>query len=150
MNRSLSFMAAALASAVLTACSTTPEPVVEEKVVEVIVPEPIDTCTPISALTRVVIPAETEVFYGITEIANPPYEPIQRREKIVREITPEEVIYVDSEGKQVLDLCDAPKGVTPEQLSGFDDLGDAALKPQQIGGPTTLIDRPIVDLDPNN
>ncbi len=134
----------------LSGCKTIPEPVVVEPPVEVIVPEVIDTCTKISALTRVVIPAETKVFYAITEIANPPYEPIQRTEKVVREIKPEEIIYVDSEGKQVLDLCDAPKaGPTPEDMDGFDDLG-GAVKPVQIGGPTTLQDTPMVDLNPDN
>jgi len=40
----------------LSACASTPEPVVEEPVA-VIVPEVVSTCTPISALKRVVIPA---------------------------------------------------------------------------------------------
>jgi len=98
--RSFTALAAVL---VLGACKTTPEPVVVEEKVEIIVPEVVDTCTPISALTRVVIPAETEIYYAITEIDNPPYEPIQRKEKLTREVKPEEVFYVDSEGKEVLD-----------------------------------------------
>jgi len=112
------------------------------------VPEPISTCTPISALERVVIPAETKIFYATTEIANPPYEPIKRTEKIEREIKPAEIIYVDSEGRQVLDLCDLPAGEIPEEMDGFDDLGD--LQTEQIGGPKTLTETPTVDLDPNN
>ena len=133
-------------TAALTACASTPEPIIEEPVA-VVVPEVIDTCTPVSALTRVVIPAETQVRYATTEIANPPYEPITRTEKVEREIKPEEIIYVDSEGRQVLDLCDSPTAVTPGQLGGFDDLGDFQV--EQIGGPRTLIDKPMIDLDPN-
>ena len=90
------------AGLLLIACASTPEP--EETIV--IPPVPIQTCTPISALEKVVIPAETQVFYAITEIENPPYEPIQRKEKQTRIITPEKVIYVDSEGKEVTDVCD--------------------------------------------
>jgi len=70
---------------ILTACKTTPEPpVIEEKVV--IASPVIKTCTEISALTRVTIPEETKTFWAITEIENPPYEPIQRKEKQVRVI----------------------------------------------------------------
>lgn len=142
--RSFTALAAVL---VLGACKTTPEPVVVEEKVEIIVPEVVDTCTPISALTRVVIPAETEIYYAITEIDNPPYEPIQRKEKLTREVKPEEVFYVDSEGKEVLDLCDAPEaGPTPENMEGFDDLGDAA-QPEMIGGPKTVYEIPVVDLE---
>lgn len=133
----------------LGACTTVPDPEpVEEKVV-VIVPEVHDTCTPISALTRVEIPAETEIYYGITEIDNPPYEPIQRKEKLTREVKPAEVFYVDSEGKEVLDLCDSPlAGPVPEDMEGFDDLGDAA-QPEMIGGPQTVQEVPVVNLDPD-
>jgi len=92
----------------LPACQTTAPAPQQQEVV--IVPEVVETCTPISALQTVVIPAETKVFYAITEIANPPYEPIQRKEKQVREIKPAETIYVDSQGKQVLDICDKPIG----------------------------------------
>jgi len=150
MTRFTSYTLASVIALSLAACASTPEPEVIEKPVEVIVPEVIDTCTPISALKRVVIPAEIKVFYATTEIANPPYEPIQRTEKIEREIKPEEIIYVDTEGRQVLDLCDAPEtvSVTPEQLDGFDELGD--LQVEQIGGPKTLIEKPRIDLDPDN
>ena len=99
--------------ALLAACETIPnEPEVET--VE-ITPPPINTCTPMSALTRVVIPAKTETYYAITEIANPPYEPIQRREEIVREVEPERVIFVNSENREVTDICDTeinPSGMT--------------------------------------
>ena len=66
-----------------TACESTPEPAPE--IVEV-TPPVLKTCTEISALTRVEIPAETKTFYAITEIENPPYEPIQRKDKQVRVI----------------------------------------------------------------
>ena len=137
----------------VSACTTTPEPEVIEEPVVVVVPEVIDTCTPVSALTRKVIPAKTKVFYATTEIANPPYEPITRTEKIVREIAPEQIFYVDSDGRQVLDLCDAPVGtrttaLTPEEMEGFDDLGD--LQVEQLGGPRTVPETPRVDLDPDN
>lgn len=94
------YMAAA-AILMLSACATAPKP--EEKVV--IAPVPVQTCTPVSALQKVVIPAKTKTFYAITEIENPPYEPIQRKEKQTRIITPEQVIYVDSEGREVTDVC---------------------------------------------
>lgn len=150
MTRVTSYALAALLALSLAACASTPEPEVIAETVEVVVPEVVRTCTSISALERVVIPAETKTFYATTEIANPPYEPIQRTEKIERVITPEQVIYVDTEGRQVLDLCDAPEGVatTPEDMDGFDDLGD--LQVEQIGGPKTLVDKPMVDLNPNN
>jgi len=48
----------------------------------------------------------------------------------------------------VLDLCDLPAGEIPEEMDGFDDLGD--LQTEQIGGPKTLTETPTVDLDPNN
>lgn len=131
----------------LAACASTPEPVIIEEPVAVIVPKVIDTCTFISALTRVVIPAETKIFYATTEIENPPYEPISRTEKIERIITPEQIIYVDTEGREVLDLCDAPEAVTPEQMEGFDDLGD--MQVDKIGGPKTLTDTPMIDLNPD-
>lgn len=145
MTRFVTLSLLSLTAASLAACASTPAPVVE-KTAEVAVPQVIDTCTSISALSRVVIPAEVKIFYASTEIANPPYEPITRTEKIERVVKPEEVIYVDSEGRQVLDLCDAPESVTPEQLQGFDDLGD--LQVEKIGGPRTVYETPKVDLDP--
>lgn len=96
-------------SGLLTACATTPEPVAPPPV---IVAEPVQTCTPISAAEEVVIPAKTETYIAITEIENPPYDPIQRRETMVREIEPERIIYVDSQGREILDLC--PQGESAE------------------------------------
>ena len=95
-------LACILAGLALSACKTTPEPV---EVVE-IEPPVLKTCTEISALTRVIIPEETEIYYAITEIENPPYEPIQRKEKLTRVVKEAETIFVDSQGKQVTDICD--------------------------------------------
>jgi len=97
----LVILGAALA---LGACKTIPEPEPEPEVIE-IVTEPVRTCTPISAVEKVIIPAETETITAITMVDNPPYDPIERREEITREIKPAETIYVDSEGREVLDVC---------------------------------------------
>ncbi len=95
----LLFIGAAL---ILGACKTTPEPEMEAIVIE---PEPIMTCTPISKVQKVEIPAETETYFAITQIDNPPYEPIERREEITRVVKEAQIIYVDSEGREVLDVC---------------------------------------------
>lgn len=70
-----------------------------------ITPQPIQTCIPVSALTRVDIPAQTQVYYAITQIENPPYDPIERKEKITRVIKEAETIFVDSEGQKITDIC---------------------------------------------
>ena len=103
---------AAASTALLSACNTIPEPEPEPVVIDM---TPIDTCTPVSALTRVVVPAVTETRIAITEIDNAPYEPIQKREEMVRIVEPERTIFVDSEGREVTDICDAeinPSGMT--------------------------------------
>jgi len=93
----------------LSACKTTPE--VEAP--EIIVEPPQQTCAPVSALQQVIIPAETKVQYAITQIENPPYAPIETRVKQVRVVKPAEIIYVDSEGRQVIDICEnVPVGPT--------------------------------------
>ena len=100
-------------AALLAACNTLPdEPVAQPVEIEV---GEIETCTPMSALTRVVIPAKTEVFYAITMIDNPPYDPIERKERQEREIEPEKTIFVNSEGREVTDICEPevnPSGMT--------------------------------------
>ena len=96
-----------LSAAILTglsACKTVPEPIPETVIV--IPPEPIQTCAPVSALTRVVIPAETKIQYAITMIDNPPYEPIENKVKRTIVVKSAQVFYVDSENKEVLDICD--------------------------------------------
>lgn len=88
----------------LSACKTVPEVIPAPVVVKV---EPIEqTCAPVSSLQRVVIPAETKIMYAITMIDNPPYDPIERKEKQVRIVKPAEILYVDTDGRQVLDICE--------------------------------------------
>jgi len=89
----------------LTACTTVPEP--EPEPVIVIPPKPIQTCAPVSSLQKVTIPAETKVQYYSTGIDNGEYEDIespQLKRTIV--IKPAQVFYVDSEGREVLDICE--------------------------------------------
>ena len=103
MTRIISLLSVALMAS-LTACKTVPEP--EPEPVIVIPPEPIQTCAPVSALTKVVIPAETKVQYAITMIDNPPYEPIENKVKRTIVVNPAQIIYVDTAGREVLDICD--------------------------------------------
>lgn len=98
----------------LAACNTVPDVPPPPVIVEV---GPMQTCTPMSALTRVNIPAKTETYYAITEIENPPYEPIQSRQEMTRVIEEARVIFVNSEGTEVTDICDPeinPTGMTSE------------------------------------
>ena len=92
-----------LAATAMAGCKTTKE--VETPTI-VIPPQAIETCAPVSSLQRVVIPAETKVQYAITMIDNPPYEPIQSKVKQVKVVKPAQVIYIDSEGKEILDICE--------------------------------------------
>lgn len=94
-----------------SACRTT----APEAVPVVIAPTEFKTCTEMSALERRVIPAVTKTFIAITEVENPPYEPIQRREEITREIEPERIIFVDSAGREVTDICKPDPIVPPAQ-----------------------------------
>ena len=88
----------------LSACTTTPLP----EPVQVVIPvEPVKpTCAPVSALQQVIIPAETKIQYAITTIDNPPYEPIESKVKQTRVVKPAQIIYVDSAGQEVLDICE--------------------------------------------
>ena len=70
-------------------------------------PEPVLTCAPISSLQKVTIPAETRVQYYSTGIDNGEYEDIespQLKRTIV--VKPAQVFYVNSEGREVLDICE--------------------------------------------
>ncbi len=91
----------------LTACKTIPEPEPEPEPVIVIAPEPIQTCAPVSTLRKVTIPAETKVQYYSTGIDNGEYEDIESA-RLSRTIVvkPAQVFYVDSENKEVLDICE--------------------------------------------
>lgn len=98
----------------IAACQTTPDLPPETVVVNV---PPMQTCTPMNALTRVTIPAKTQTYYAITEIENPPYEPIQSRQEMTRTIEEARTIFVNSEGTEVTDICDTeinPTGMTSE------------------------------------
>lgn len=98
----------------LAACATAPQQAPAPVYVDV---GPLQTCTPISALTRVTIPEKTETFIAITEIDNPPYEPIQQRQTMTRVVEEARTIFVDSNGAEVTDICDMeinPSGMTSE------------------------------------
>ncbi len=102
-------ISSALLAIAATGCKTT-QPEAPEIVINA---PPIQTCAPVSSLQKVVIPAETKIRYAITMIDNPPYEPIERKEKQVVVVKPAQIIYVDSEGKEVLDICeDVERGAT--------------------------------------
>ena len=109
-----SLILTSLSLVVLAACNTIPEPVAAPVVVNVPV---VRTCAPMSALTRVTIPAVTEQYYAITEIENPPYEPIQNKQTMTRVIEEARTIFVDSQGKEVTNICDMdinPNGMTSD------------------------------------
>jgi len=89
----------------MAACSTVPEPLPEPVIVEV--PAPVLTCAPVSTLQKVTIPAETKVQYYSTGIDNGEYEDIQSAQlKRTIVIKPAQVFYVNSEGREVLDICE--------------------------------------------
>ncbi len=98
------FMIFAATATALTACASAPEPTPPPPVT--IVTQPVDTCQSISTLRRVVVPEVTKKVIAITQIDNPPYEPIQRREEQTRVVSPEQVYYVDTEGREVTDICE--------------------------------------------
>lgn len=98
----------------LAACKTIPEPEPIPEPIIVEVPAPIQTCAPVSTLQMITIPAETKVQYAITLIDNPPYEPIESKTKRTIVVKPAQIFYADSEGREVLDICekDIPIGPT--------------------------------------
>jgi len=103
-----------LSVAALAACSTVPDLGPQPMVVNV--PQ-MRTCTPMNALARVTIPEKTETYYAITEIENPPYEPIQNKQTMTRVIEEARTIFVNSEGREVTDICDMeinPNGMTTQ------------------------------------
>jgi len=110
-HKHLVILGAAIA---LSACRTTPEPEAPPVVID---PGPVQTCTPISALEKVVIPEETETYTAITMIENPPYDPIERKETLTRVVKEAQIIYVDSEGREVIDICDE-ETVTTDSTGG--------------------------------
>ena len=108
---------------ILGACATT-----EPEVPVVVIAPPIEQqCIPINTLRKVVIPAVTKSGFSIVSIETEDemyYDPetkkwvtieipdIERREPWTKTITPEQVIYVDAENKEVTDICEL-KGTTP-------------------------------------
>ena len=103
MTRTAWLLGAAIMTG-LSACTTVPEP---EPEVIVIPPEPVLTCAPVSTLQKVTIPAETKVQYYSTGIDNGEYEDIEspRLQRTIV-VKPAQVFYVDSEGREVLDICE--------------------------------------------
>ena len=99
----------------LSACTTVqePEPIPEPVIVQA--PAPVLTCAPVSTLQAVTIPAETKVQYYSTGIDNGEYADIESA-RLSRTIVvkPAQIFYVDSEGREVLDICekDIPLGPT--------------------------------------
>lgn len=102
---------------VLGACATT-EP---EAPTIVIVPPVVQTCIPINTLRKVVIPAVTKSGFSIVSIETEDemyYDPetkkwvtikippIERREPWTKVVTPEEIIYVDAQNKEITDICE--------------------------------------------
>ena len=91
-------MAALLST--LAACTTVPVP----EPVQVVIPtEPVQTCAPVSALQQVVIPAETRTQYGSVIIEDSPTEIVTKRVIVTK---PAQIIYVDSAGQEVIDICE--------------------------------------------
>ncbi len=115
-------------AATLSACAVIPEeePVVETPIVVEVPPAP--TCYEVSALQRVEIPAETKTVVAISQIENPPYDPIEQRTEQEIVIKQAEVFYVimDPEtGNQteVTNFCSdnvevGPVGPAPGELMG--------------------------------
>jgi len=88
----------------LSACKSTPEPI-EEPVIEIKF-DPIRNCYPIEILTKVDIPAVTETRTAIVLIDNPPNEPLERREQVEVVMEPARTAYINSEGQEVVDICE--------------------------------------------
>ncbi|WP_298917676.1 hypothetical protein [uncultured Algimonas sp.] len=108
-------LATAFALPALAACNTVPDPVPGPMAIDI---DPLRTCMPVSALTRVYVPEKTKTFTAITEIDNPPYEPIQQTQKVTRVVEEAKTIFVDSQGREITDICDMkvnPGGMVSER-----------------------------------
>ena len=102
---------------ILGACAT-----VEPEAPPILIAPPIvKTCIPINTLRKAVIPAVTKSGFSVVSIEtedemyyDPKTEkwvtikipPIERREPWIKVITPEQIIYVDAENKEVTDICE--------------------------------------------
>ncbi len=108
---------------ILGACATT-EP---EVPVVVIAPTIEQQCIPINTVRKVVIPAVTKSGFSIVSIESEDemyfdpdtkkwvtikIPPIERKEPWTKVITPEQIIYVDQNNKEVTDICEL-NGSTP-------------------------------------
>lgn len=108
-----------LCAAALSACVTTPEP---EPIPEpvVVAPLPIQTCTPASQLTKIVIPAEYKEGFTINSVENEPEYITDPATGEVREVTApaqetkvpykiltkeEQIVYVNADNMEVTDIC---------------------------------------------
>jgi len=100
--RPLLYLSAAAALG-LSACTTVPEAPLPPVVIDV---PPVQTCSPVSTLVRQVIPAETKTQTAITAVDNPPYEPIETRVTRTIVVKQAQVFYTNSEGREVLDICE--------------------------------------------
>ncbi len=104
MNRITLLLSVAVLTG-LAACKTVPEPVPEPVIV--IPPEAFKTCAPVSTLQKVTVPAETKVQYYSTGIDNGEYGDIESaRLKRTIVVKPAQVFYVNSEGREILDICE--------------------------------------------
>ena len=105
MTRTAWLLSAAIMTG-LAACSTVPEPLPEPVIV--VPPEPVRTCAPVSTLQKVTVPAETKVQYYSTGIDNGEYGDIESaRLKRTIVVKPAQVFYVNSEGREILDICES-------------------------------------------
>ena len=125
-------------AALLSACVTTqePAPVVEKPIA--ITPPPVASCTPQGLLTRQVIPAEYKEGFHITGFENPPEyrtnpetgeveeiqaPPTERTVPFKTLIKPEQVIFINDEGRVVEDVCN-PDGSDPDEVGLRDENGN--------------------------
>ncbi|MBL4852726.1 MAG: hypothetical protein JKY25_00630 [Robiginitomaculum sp.] len=109
----------------LSACVT----VQPEAPVVVTAPPIVETCIRMSTLTKVEVPAVTKSGFSIVSIENEDEQyydpetkkwvtieipPIERKEPWTKIITPAHIIYVDSNNKEITDICElnAAKSVT--------------------------------------
>lgn len=95
----------------LAACRTMepePEPVF-------IPPPEVRTCFPREELVAEQVPAETKTYTAITMVDNPPYEPIERKETVTREVRPAYTRYRTETGEIVADdkICNDDLVTTP-------------------------------------
>ncbi len=117
-----------LSTILLVGCASTKKQEEKPQTVE-ITPPVQQTCIPIERLKKVVIPAVTKSGYSIVSIEGKTEQyydeetkswktittpPIERKEPWTKIIEPERVIYVDSENREVTDICQEPVPEAPE------------------------------------